>query len=104
MNNKELDNVTEWEQLVNSPHAVGDSPAFMEEDAINQAERIYRNIRERRRSKCIINFIYCGIGAAIFGTLYCTNLLPAWIGLTAFCVLSCMAASFVGRLIEMNRR
>lgn len=104
MNNKELDLETEWEQLVNHPHASGDSPAINEDEVVAQAQRIYESIREKRRSKIVLNFIYCGVGAAAFGALYCTGLLPAWIGLTAFVVLACMASCSVGRLIEMNRR
>ena len=115
MNNKELDLETEWEQLVNHPHVSGDSPAFkedkvvaraqlLEDEVVAQAQRIYESIREKRRSKIVLNFIYCGIGAAAFGALYCTGLLPAWIGLTAFVILACMASCSVGRLIEMNRR
>ena len=104
MNNKELDLETEWEQLVNQPHATEHSVASYEEDVINQVERIYQNIRDKRRSKFIINIIYCIIGAAIFGALYCTNLLPAWIGLTAFIVLTCFGSMFIGRLVELNKR
>ena len=41
MNNKELDLETEWEQLVNHPHASGDSPAINEDLSSTQAATIY---------------------------------------------------------------
>lgn len=100
MNNKELDLETEWEQLVNNRTRLPNEDMTAEEWA--ESLRISR--RNNRRTKLVTNAAYCVVSAAVFGVLLCTGLLPWWLSLPTFLVMSCVASANIGRVLEMNRR